>query len=751
MVEKCGRLPLAISLLGGVLSKKKSMDEWESVKENLSAYLHSGDGIIEEENEMLAVLNLSYKDLPYYLKPCFLYLGVFKEDETICPDNLYKRWIAQGMISDEMTGGKRKTLTHVAEFCLSELVSRCMIQVEVDDALPSLKYTTCKLHDAMRELCLSMGKRQEFGVEVLEYRYGKFESSLHEASSWSNSSDLDELPSSISNLAYLDTLDLSGSLNLRVPNHAFKKMLRFKHLILSDCVHVGHHRLRLDEGLDELETLEGNWNKLEFCLVSIKHGCELGLLSISEGVLMKLKEAFTCPNLHGMGIHVWVGSIGKILDECILSSRLESLILQDCRIEDDPMGFSCLKKLDFEDLPNLREWRVERGSMPLLSRLKIGRCRSFEEWRVERGAMPLLSELKIFACRGLKKVPDRVTSLAPNSPWVYSEPDHWLDDEDLPAPEVRRITGAMLSILIGRPLLLAFSAWRKISPMSTSLLSALHSSAKSNDRLRSKDLDRYTTTSRTPPTIHTIVQIEFNKYPSPFEPIPSIRANQALTNTYTIPWIKARMTSMCHPVYLPMTRSHPVHLNSGILNTTTTRPSPITSKNNSRHYLISWIAWCISLSASTHVQQSHKLSEVQLDVLNVKKSPKKSHMQKRAQKQKFESLHNPDLYLDWERKVDKIFECYDFPELQKVQLASLEFRGCAASWWEFQQTCRRRERHPPIDTWREMKDVMRGRFLPIHYERELEKKLNKIKQDARSIEEYHKELETALKVYEYNQ
>ncbi|KAH6781706.1 hypothetical protein C2S51_006999 [Perilla frutescens var. frutescens] len=73
----------------------------------------------------------------------------------------------------------------------------------------------------------------------------------------------------------------------------------------------------------------------------------------------------------------------------------------------------------------------------------------------------------------------------------------------------------------------------------------------------------------------------------------------------------------------------------------------------------------------------------------------------------FEGLHDPDLYLDWECKVDKIFTCYNFPELKKVQLASLEFRGYAASW-------------------------------------DLEKKLTRIKQGTRSIKKYHKKLETAL-------
>ncbi|KAH6829855.1 hypothetical protein C2S53_005055 [Perilla frutescens var. hirtella] len=60
----------------------------------------------------------------------------------------------------------------------------------------------------------------------------------------------------------------------------------------------------------------------------------------------------------------------------------------------------------------------------------------------------------------------------------------------------------------------------------------------------------------------------------------------------------------------------------------------------------------------------------------------------------FEGLHDPDVYLDWERK----------------------FRGYAATWWEMQQERRRINRNPPIDNWEEMKGFMRGRFIPVHYE-----------------------------------
>ncbi|KAL1555908.1 putative disease resistance protein [Salvia divinorum] len=181
MVKKCGYLPLAISLLGGVLREKKSIVEWESVNEHIKAAIY-GDG-----EQIDGVLNLSYESLPYYLKPCFLYMGIFNEDETIKASYLYKRWIAQGMISYENIGDKEDTLTDIAELYLSELASRSIVQVEIfyeyDAARRNMKYYTCKLHDVVRELCLKLGKREDFGVQSLEYRGGNLSTLLREASS----------------------------------------------------------------------------------------------------------------------------------------------------------------------------------------------------------------------------------------------------------------------------------------------------------------------------------------------------------------------------------------------------------------------------------------------------------------------------------------------------------------------------------------------------------------------------------------
>ncbi|XP_057802115.1 putative disease resistance protein At1g50180 isoform X2 [Salvia miltiorrhiza] len=178
MVQKCGYLPLAISFLGGVLRMKNSMKEWELVNEDIKEFIY------RDEKEIDGVLNLSYESLPYYLKPCFLYMGIFEEDEDIDVDDLYTRWIAQGMISYENIRDKDKTLIEIAELYLGELASRSIINVEIyNDGKTGRKYRSCKLHDVVRELCLKMGKRGDFGVLSLEYKSGKLSTLLQQASS----------------------------------------------------------------------------------------------------------------------------------------------------------------------------------------------------------------------------------------------------------------------------------------------------------------------------------------------------------------------------------------------------------------------------------------------------------------------------------------------------------------------------------------------------------------------------------------
>lgn len=179
IVVKCGKLPLAVSLLGGILSKKKSWREWDLVKENMSEYLYKGEGLENENNEIHGVLRLSYEELPYYLKPCFLYMGRYEEDRLVYANDLCLMWIAQGMVSHD-NQHKEKNLMDVAQEYLSELVSRCVVEIVLGDPTHGQKWRFCKLHDVIRGLSLSMGKEEDFGLQILDYDSGKFSSLLHE-------------------------------------------------------------------------------------------------------------------------------------------------------------------------------------------------------------------------------------------------------------------------------------------------------------------------------------------------------------------------------------------------------------------------------------------------------------------------------------------------------------------------------------------------------------------------------------------
>ncbi|KAL7166708.1 hypothetical protein ACSBR2_037387 [Camellia fascicularis] len=82
ILKRCEGLPLAIVAISGVLATKdrSRIDEWEMLYCSLGAELHDNDKL----ESMKKALSLSYNDLPYYLKICFLYLSIFPEDQQIC-------------------------------------------------------------------------------------------------------------------------------------------------------------------------------------------------------------------------------------------------------------------------------------------------------------------------------------------------------------------------------------------------------------------------------------------------------------------------------------------------------------------------------------------------------------------------------------------------------------------------------------------------------------------------------------------
>ncbi|KAL7217974.1 hypothetical protein ACSBR2_011239 [Camellia fascicularis] len=123
ILNRCEGLPLAIVAISGLLSTKdtSSVEEWDKIYRSLGAELQGNDKLLS----MKKILSLSYIDLPYYLKFCFLYLSVFPEDCFIDHWRLIRLWVAEGFV--EMKAGMTKE--EVAESYLNELINRSLVQV----------------------------------------------------------------------------------------------------------------------------------------------------------------------------------------------------------------------------------------------------------------------------------------------------------------------------------------------------------------------------------------------------------------------------------------------------------------------------------------------------------------------------------------------------------------------------------------------------------------------------------------------
>jgi hypothetical protein len=110
----------------------------------------------------------------------------------------------------------------------------------------------------------------------------------------------------------------------------------------------------------------------------------------------------------------------------------------------------------------------------------------------------------------------------------------------------------------------------------------------------------------------------------------------------------------------------------------------------------------------------------------------------------FQGRTDPEAYLEWEKKIELSFDYHNYLEEKKVKLAVIEFTDYAINWWDQLVTNRKRNHERLIETWGELKALMRRRFLPSHYYRDLYQKFQNLTQGSRSVENYHKEMEVAM-------
>ena len=117
----------------------------------------------------------------------------------------------------------------------------------------------------------------------------------------------------------------------------------------------------------------------------------------------------------------------------------------------------------------------------------------------------------------------------------------------------------------------------------------------------------------------------------------------------------------------------------------------------------------------------------------------------------FYGQSSPDEYITWVTKVDMAFSHHDYMEYKQMRMALLEFHDYALTWWQEFLRGQRQYNGVPIRTWTGLKEVMRMRFVPTHYIRELHTRLQRLVQGSISVDDYYKQMQFLLGRLEYQE
>ncbi|CAD6260976.1 unnamed protein product [Miscanthus lutarioriparius] len=144
ILKKCGGLPLAILTMASTLACQP-IEKWEYIQSSIVA-----ESAANSLDDMMHILDLSYKHLPRHLRACFLYVGIYPEDYIIRRDELIDLWVAERIVVSKSPG---QDVRDVAQSYFNELVNRNMIQ-------PQSYYY--KVHDMMLDLIIKRCREDNF-------------------------------------------------------------------------------------------------------------------------------------------------------------------------------------------------------------------------------------------------------------------------------------------------------------------------------------------------------------------------------------------------------------------------------------------------------------------------------------------------------------------------------------------------------------------------------------------------------------
>ncbi|XP_031281019.1 disease resistance protein RGA2-like [Pistacia vera] len=165
IVDKCNGLPIAVKILGSLLSLKRNVEDWKNV-------LHGEISELAEEKGLFPPLLLSYYDLPIILRKCFSYCAIFPKNYEIEKSRLIKLWMSQNYLKAE----GREDMELIGEEYFENLVMLSFFQ-DFQRNTYNGSIISCKMHDIVYDFAQFIAKNECFIMEVNDSAKSKSESS----------------------------------------------------------------------------------------------------------------------------------------------------------------------------------------------------------------------------------------------------------------------------------------------------------------------------------------------------------------------------------------------------------------------------------------------------------------------------------------------------------------------------------------------------------------------------------------------
>ncbi|GMN64480.1 hypothetical protein TIFTF001_033552 [Ficus carica] len=286
-------------------SKDKNFEEWQGFLKSLGSELEKDVDL----QHVMQIISLGYYELPYNLKPCLLYFGMFPRSQSIRSRRLIKQWIAQGFVKTE----QGKTVEKVAQEYMDELIGRSLVKATSVDVTGKAK--KCRVHELLHETILKKMEEINFcqlirgstsdqsGLRGITRRLSimsnrliddsqrkKF-SNIHSVIVFHEDKTIDApnldklpedigelfdlrylsvrrtkvkiLPTSIKKLKYLETLDLRESFVYEIPADIVNKLSKLKYLyaepnpeLKKECFPGGLCGIEVQGKIDGLKELQ---------------------------------------------------------------------------------------------------------------------------------------------------------------------------------------------------------------------------------------------------------------------------------------------------------------------------------------------------------------------------------------------------------------------------------------------------------------------------------------------------------------